>query len=166
MARPVLLLALLGGATVLLAPAVKAHGIQSTLEYLPSFGTAASTGSLELQSSFSSGVPARDAAVRLMPPDGGKAIDLGHTGPDGRLSFRLPPTARAGWEIQVDAGPGHRDYLEPADAENAPSAGGNHAQENDSMLPPRSWPGRLTGALAGTALVGGLGLAASLRRRS
>jgi nickel transport protein len=161
MARPVLLLALLGGATLLAASAASAHGIQSTLEYLPSSGTAASSGSLELQSSFSSGVPARDAAVRLMPPDGGKAIELGHTGPDGRLTFTLPPTARSGWEIQVDAGPGHRDYLEPADAGNVPAA--THASQPSQH---RRWPSLPMGALTGIALVGGVGLVTRLRRRS
>jgi nickel transport protein len=165
MARPVLLLALLGGASLLAAPAVSAHGIQSTLEYLPSSGTAASSGSLELQSSFSTGVPARDAAVRLMPPDGGKAIELGHTGPDGRLTFTLPSTARTGWEIQVDAGPGHRDYLEPADAGNAP-AGGSSTTHASQPHHHRSWPSLRMGALTGIALVGGVGLVARLRRRS
>lgn len=161
MARTVLLLALLGGAAILAAPALKAHGIQSTLDYLPFSGSSSGGGTMELQSSFSTGLPARDAAVRLLPPDGAKAIELGHTGPDGRLTFTLPPTASNGWEIQVDAGPGHRDYLAPTDAGVAPASTGvgGHAAK-----PIRHWIRE--GSLTGLALVGGIGLLARRRRRS
>jgi nickel transport protein len=165
MARTVLLLALFGGAAILAAPPVKAHGIQSTLDYLPSSGFSSGAGAMEVQSSFSTGLPARDAAVRLLPPDGGKAIELGHTGPDGRLTFTLPPTASKDWEIQVDAGPGHRDYLAPTDAGGAPvSPGvGGHA-----AAPIRHWigEGALSWPLTGLALVGGIGLLARRRSRS
>lgn len=157
MARPIVLLALLGGAALLVTPAVEAHGIQSTLDYLPTFGGSGRAGSLKLQSSFSNGDPARDAAVRLLPPDGGEAIELGHTGPDGRLTFTLPPTARSGWEIQVDAGPGHRDYLAPSDAEHVSSVEGSASHAGHQLLPPRSW------ALTGLALISGLVVLASRR---
>ncbi len=160
MAHRVVLLALLGG-TGLLAPLpLSAHGIQSTLDYLPSSGTSSRVGRMELQSSFSTGDPARDAVVRLLPADGGAAIELGHTGADGRLSFDLPSAARNGWEIQVDAGPGHRDYLEPTDAVNVPAAGQAHAP-----VQPQFWPGKLTGTLTAFVLIGGIGLATRLRRR-
>ncbi len=166
MSRPLLLLALLGGTALLAVPSAKAHGIQSTLEYLPSFGSSAQAESMEVQSSFSTGVPASDAAVRLVPAGGGPAIELGHTGPDGRLSFTLPPTAQPGWEIQVDAGPGHRDYLEPTDAENLPPGAGSNAHAAQPSHQRMSMPGLLSGALTGIALMGGVGLAARLRRRS
>lgn len=96
---------LIAAATMALAPgAVRAHGIQSSLER---FGGLKA----QLESNFSSGVPASHAEVRLVPP-GGHPIALGRTDDHGRLSFRLPVQANADWEIQVDAGPGHRDYLE------------------------------------------------------
>ncbi len=165
MARTVLLQALLGVAAILAAPAVRAHGIQSTLQYLPFSGSSSGAGKMEVQSSFSTGLPAQDAAVRLLSPDGGTAIELGHTGPDGRLSFTLPPTASKEWEIQVDAGPGHRDYLAPTDAGDTPasSGAGGHATE---PIRHRIWRSSLPGPLAGLALVGGIGLLARQRRRS
>lgn len=96
-------LALLG------TPGAHAHGIQSTLERL---GSLTSRSPYQLESKFSSGVPAREASVRMVSPDGATALELGRTDADGRLTFPLPAQARADWELQVDAGPGHRDYLE------------------------------------------------------
>ena len=111
MSRFPLLPGLLAAGALLLAPGgARAHGIQSSLERFGGLNA-------QLESSFSSGDPARDAEVRLVPPGGGAPIALGQTDSQGRLSFRLPPQATADWEIQVDAGPGHRDYLE------VPSAG-------------------------------------------
>jgi nickel transport protein len=66
---------------------------------------------LQLQSRFSSGEPAQSATVRLVPPQG-EAIVLGQTNAEGQLRFQLPRQAGSDWELQVDAGPGHRDYLE------------------------------------------------------
>jgi nickel transport protein len=97
------ILALLG------APAARAHGIESTLERL---GSLSSSNPYQLESRFSSGLPARDAAVRLVSPDGDTAVELGRTNAEGQLTFALPDKAKADWELQVDAGPGHRDYLE------------------------------------------------------
>jgi nickel transport protein len=37
---------------------------------------------------------------------------MGRTDAQGRLRFELPGELSDGWELQVDAGPGHRDYLE------------------------------------------------------
>ncbi len=96
-------LALLG------APSVHAHGIESTLERL---GSLTASSPYQLESKFSSGLPARDAAVTMVSPDGAAAVELGHTNAEGQLTFRLPAQARADWEVQVDAGPGHRDYVE------------------------------------------------------
>ncbi len=66
---------------------------------------------LQLESRFSSGEPAQSATVRLVPPQG-EAIVLGQTNAEGQLRFQLPRQAGSDWELQVDAGPGHRDYLE------------------------------------------------------
>lgn len=108
-----LLPVLLGAGGLLLIPGgVRAHGIESSLERLGSL-------SAGLESRFSSGLPASDAAVRLVPAGGGTPIELGHTDAQGRLSFILPARASADWEILVDAGAGHRDYLELREAEPA-----------------------------------------------
>jgi nickel transport protein len=65
------------------------------------------------------------AAVRLAPPDGRTPINLGRTDASGSLTFTLPSQAHANWELQVDGGPGHRDYLElPGVTAQARPAGG------------------------------------------
>lgn len=144
MTRSSLLPVLLAAAALLSAPgAARAHGIQSSLER---FGGL----SAQLESSFSSGVPARDAEVRLVPPAGGAPIALGHTDNQGRLRFRLPPQASADWEIQVDAGPGHRDYLEVPPSSNAKAAGVSSSE------------GPLRGALSHTLAYSALGLSGLL----
>lgn len=102
---------LLGGCTLafLGTPVVHAHGIESTLERL---GRSTLRSPYQLESRFSTGLPARDAAVRMVSPTGDTSVELGHTNGDGQLTFTLPSQARADWEVQVDAGPGHRDYVE------------------------------------------------------
>lgn len=50
--------------------------------------------------------------MRLVSPDGQASLELGHTDAEGQLTFNLPAQAKADWEVQVDAGPGHRDYIE------------------------------------------------------
>ncbi len=112
------------GFALLCAPGARAHGIQSTLERLGSF---TSSSPYQLESRFSSGVPARDAAVRMVSPDGVDSVELGHTNNEGQLTFRLPAQARADWEVQVDAGPGHRDYMELPSSASA-------TQHSDSAL--------------------------------
>lgn len=91
------------------APAVRAHGIETNLERV---GGLLSNSPYQLESRFSTGLPAHDAAVRVVSPDGTASVALGHTNAEGQLTFQLPAQARADWEVQVDAGPGHRDYLE------------------------------------------------------
>ncbi|MFN7900688.1 MAG: hypothetical protein ACK5N0_13680 [Synechococcaceae cyanobacterium] len=145
----------------------RAHGIQSTLEPLRQAAAAAGPNpqgpALELSSAFSSGVPASDAAVKLVSPDGASSIPLGRTDAAGRLAFNLPGGSHAGWEVMVDAGPGHRDYLE------LPSAGGpSHA--NSQPLPSLWHDLRAASPLAGLTLLGllavsGLGLSRRPRRR-
>ena len=51
------------------------------------------------------------SVVRLVPPHG-QPLELGRTDGQGQLSFALPKGANGSWELQVDGGPGHRDYLE------------------------------------------------------
>jgi len=94
---------------LLLAPAAGAHGIESTLERL---GRLTANSPYQLETRFSSGVPTQDAAVRMVSPTGDASVELGHTNAQGQLTFTLPAQARADWEVQVDAGPGHRDYVE------------------------------------------------------
>jgi nickel transport protein len=91
---------------LLLAPGlVRAHGIQSTVTHV--HGAA---DQLLLSSAFSSGMPTTNASVRLLTP-GGQSVDLGRTDAHGQLAFALPEGANGAWELQVDGGPGHRDYL-------------------------------------------------------
>ena len=116
--KPLLFSGLVGLVGLGLAPAqVRAHAIESSLERLTSL-----TDSLRLESQFSSGEPAGDAAVRLVPLDGGSPIELGRTDAAGTIVFTLPPQASRQWEVQVDGGPGHRDYLELPEPEATPSA--------------------------------------------
>ncbi len=128
--KPLLFTGLVGLAAVVVAPnQVHAHAIESSLERLTSLNASmnrsAATPSpetLRLQSQFSAGQPASDAVVRIVPPDGGTPIELGRTGADGSIVFTLPPQASRQWEVQVDAGPGHRDYLELPEPETTPGA--------------------------------------------
>ena len=92
--------ALLGSAS----PA-EAHAIESSITRVASLNNG-----LMVRSQFSSGLPTADAKVRLIAP-GGEAIELGRTDGQGQLSFALPKGATGDWEVQVDGGPGHRDYL-------------------------------------------------------
>ncbi|WP_216904792.1 hypothetical protein [Synechococcus sp. CCY 9618] len=168
MIRSIHLQALCGGAAMALfsallpAPA-RAHGIQSTLERFASLESAGRDERLELRSSFSSGVPASDAHVRLLPAGGGSPVELGITGADGRLAFVLPARALEGGEIQVDAGPGHRDYLEVSDLEPASpgQAPATHVPVEGRQQP---WTGHASAALILIGLVSGAGLFSRLRR--
>jgi nickel transport protein len=118
MRRP-LLPVLLGAATLVLAPGLaRAHAIQTDLTVVGASHShleasiPAAGSKLELASHFSTGLPARDASVRLIPAQGGTPIELGHTNADGRLAFALPAGTSRDSEIQVDAGAGHRDWIE------------------------------------------------------
>lgn len=161
------LLPALIGLTTLVASAgpLRAHGIESSLEsltrlteaHLPASSTPAGRAPrLQLASHFSSGLPASDALVSLVPPGGGEGISVGRTDASGRLSFALPSGIAPDWEIRVDAGPGHRDYLE------LPGAKGpaHQAQTPLSRLQPVGWV-----PLLGLGLLGGAGCALRRRRR-
>ena len=97
----VLLSSVLHGAV--LAPA-KAHQIESALHYLD--------GDLQLSSSFSNGEPTQGAIVRLLNADGTPGQELGRTDTQGRLGIDLSSVGNGTVDLQVDGGPGHRDYLE------------------------------------------------------
>jgi len=174
------LLALIGFAGLLIAPGMaQAHGIESNLERLGGLsdrvdfsrtdfsrttsGSRAPASRLQLESHFSSGMPASEAAVRLVPPNGGTPIEVGRTDTRGQLTFALPAQAGSDWEIQVDAGPGHRDYLELPGSEKtitAPRAG--------TLLPMAGsyasrWP--ILSPLVMFGLIGSVGALQLWRRR-
>jgi len=88
------------------------------------------------------------AAVLLSP--GGQTLELGHTDSQGQLAFALPKGASGAWELQVDGGPGHRDYLA------MPVQGG---QAQLDQISEHDHPPLGSGWLAG---LGGLGAAAML----
>ena len=117
------------------APKGDAHAIESSITRVASLNNG-----LMVSSQFSSGQPTVDAQVRLIPP-GGQAIEIGHTDSRGQLSFALPKGASGDWEVQVDGGPGHRDYL------NVPVQGGKAQLDRISD---RQGPG--VGDLIATAL--------------
>ena len=81
-----------------------AHQIESALHYLD--------GDLQLSSSFSNGEPTQGAVVRLLKADGSPGQELGRTDADGRLVLDLSDLDNGVVDLQVDGGPGHRDYLE------------------------------------------------------
>ena len=89
-----------------LQPSVKAHGVETNFSGLEA------SGLLQLNSHFSSGQPLVNAEVRVQSPDGSKTLKLGHTGSDGSFKAKMPAQANHEWELVVDGGPGHRDYLE------------------------------------------------------
>lgn len=81
----------------------EAHGVESSLRYLE--------GQLELTSSFSTGEPVEGAVVRLLQADGTPGKELGRIDAEGKLEVTLPELADGLVDLQVDGGPGHRDYL-------------------------------------------------------
>lgn len=142
----------LSAAALLLASAapVHSHAIESSLERLSSL-----TDQLVLDSRFGNGEPAADAVVRLIPPRG-TPIEVGRTDASGQLRFRLPQNATATWEVQVDQGPGHRDYLELPTAEASPSGLPARAQARLSSTAPDAAVSGLASLLLGLCAVGGL----------
>ena len=124
-----------------------AHGIESRLSPLRGLSDA-----LLLQSQFSNGEPTRDAVVRLVPPQG-DPLELGRTDQHGQLSFALPKGANGAWELQVDGGPGHRDYLEMPVRQGQPQL---------DRISEHAHPAGPLGGLNLVAGLGGLGAAAML----
>ncbi|WP_172820833.1 hypothetical protein [Cyanobium sp. NIES-981] len=134
---------------------VWAHAIESSLERIT-----AVNDELMLESRFSTGEPADDAVVRLLPP-GGEPIEVGRTDASGRIRFSLPSQAAKDWEVQVDRGPGHRDYLELSETGRTGAALGLRPPLNSRRGVNDPWY-----LLAGLTLIGGgaAGMLA-LRRR-
>jgi len=122
-----------------------AHALDSSLERVAGLNR-----TLELQSQFSSGEPAAGARVSLVAPDGA-SLPLGSTDPHGRLRFTLPAAADAAWEVRVDQGPGHRDYLElpaaPAPASAQASRPGRPLARLGAAVDRAAGPLLLLGAL-------------------
>lgn len=83
---------------------VQAHQIESALRYLD--------GTLELSSNYSNGEPTKGAVVRLLNADGSAGPELGRTDASGKLTLDLSGVDDGVVDVQVDGGPGHRDYLE------------------------------------------------------
>ena len=106
-------------------PPARAHAIESTLVRLQAL-----SNTLQVESHFSTGVPVDGAQVRLVSPDGKDSIALGQTDRSGSLRFQLPSAANSSWELQVDGGGGHRDYLE------LPTATGTGPQALTTPTPP------------------------------
>ena len=134
---------------LLLASAAPAHShaIESSLERISSL-----TDQLVLDSRFGNGEPADGAVVRLVPPNG-EPVEVGRTDASGQLRFQLPSNATSAWELQVDRGPGHRDYLELPGAAPALSTGFNSSRPGQGIRTELALLG-LSGAAG--ALVGAL----------
>ena len=148
-------------ALLLLASAAPAHShaIESSLERLSSL-----TDQLVLDSRFGNGEPADDAVVRLVPPNG-EPIELGRTDARGQLRFQLPSNATSAWELQVDRGPGHRDYLELPGAAPALSTGFNSSRPGQGIRTEQGMGASHGLALLGlSAAAGALGGVLSWRR--
>jgi nickel transport protein len=134
------------------ATPTRAHGIESSLERL----SLLKSDTFQLESRFSSGEPAQSATVRVVSPQG-DAIEVGQTNGEGQLRFQLPRQAGSDWEVQVDAGPGHRDYLEL-------DSGAQSTAPARRLTQPQRWLDQRTHLLVG--LTGaGLGAAGLLRLR-
>lgn len=112
--------------------AARAHAIESSVVRLQAL-----RDTLELQTHFSTGVPVEGAAVRLRSADGRHTLALGRTDSRGALRFQLPAAAGPDWELQVDGGAGHRDYLELPSAPGPQALHPNGPQPVDAR---DAWP--------------------------
>ncbi|WP_259702858.1 MULTISPECIES: hypothetical protein [Synechococcales] len=122
----------------------RAHAIESSLDRLQSL-----RDGLVLESRFSTGEPVVGAKVRLVPPGGGEGVELGQMDASGRLAFNLPKYADGTWEVQVDGGPGHRDFLDLPVSKGKPQI--DQVSEGPLSPPPTS------PILRHLLLLGGLG---------
>lgn len=128
-----------------------AHAIESSLERVASLNN-----QLLLETHFGNGEPADAAVVRLIPPVGAPIV-VGLTDARGRLQFRVPSQARPDWEVQVDRGSGHRDYLELPPATSG-------AQAHRVAPPLRAWLDPASAGV-GVGLIGLCSLGLLLKRR-
>ena len=93
-------------AVALLGPARGfAHAVQTDV------GSLLPSGLINLRTSFSSGEPLAHAPVRLESHDGSRSIALGETDAEGRFTGELPALDSDAWDVVIDGGIGHRDYL-------------------------------------------------------
>jgi cysteine desulfuration protein SufE len=168
-------LPLLFAAALVLGPqVVRAHGIETDL-IAPGAAdhSHAASGSYQLHSAFSSGEPARNAAVRLLARAGAEPIELGRTDTEGRLAFVLPVHAGPDAEIQVDAGAGHRDWIAVSESSGSTPVDGRWSDQwsggggEPAPLPPLNDPSRMasTGSTALDRIVERLGSATDPKRR-
>lgn len=124
-------------AVVSAGPAM-AHGLESSLERVTELNR---TFSLTCQ--FSTGVPAAGAAVTVVAP-AGQTLALGRTDAGGHLRFQLPAQVDASWEVRVDQGPGHWDYIElPGDASDRRSTRSSAGLNPFRPLASLAWGGAL-----------------------
>lgn len=129
-----------------------AHAIESTINYMD--------GELQLHSSFSTGDAAAGATVRLLQADGTPGEELGQMDANGVLTLTLPALKQGILDVQIDGGPGHRDYLSLPMHEGVVQIDAVSQGENAS---PR-WLALLGGAGAGAGLYGGTVLVGRVRR--
>ena len=130
------------GLSLSTADLARAHAIESTLTYL--------NGDLQLRSNFSTGSPAAGAVVRLLKADGSKGAELGQMDANGTLQLALPVVRQGTLDIQIDGGPGHRDYL-ALPIEQGQVQLDAVSQDNSTAAP---WLALLGGSGAGLGLYG------------
>ncbi|MGC6483969.1 MAG: hypothetical protein ACON4T_10480 [Synechococcus sp.] len=125
-----------------------AHALESSLRYI--------NGELQLSSNFSTGDAAAGATVRLLQADGSPGKELGQMDSNGMLTLALPAVKQGILDVQIDGGPGHRDYL------SLPMDGGvvqlDAVSQEERMhlgwLAVLGAAGATTGLYSGTVLVG------------
>tara|TARA_B100001964_G_scaffold7429_1_gene8000 strand:- start:388 stop:903 length:516 start_codon:yes stop_codon:yes gene_type:complete len=101
--QPLFLLIASGSLGLVQGQPAQAHAIESTLTYL--------NGNLELSSQFSTGTPVEGAVVRVLDANGKPGKELGRMDQQGTISLTLPSMQDGTLDLQIDGGPGHRDYL-------------------------------------------------------
>jgi len=129
-----------------------AHAIESTINYLD--------GELQLHSSFSTGDAAAGATVRLLQADGSPGEELGQMDANGVLSLTLPALQQGVVDVQIDGGPGQRDYLSLPMREGVVQI--DAVSQGETASP--GWLALLGGAGAGAGLYGGTVLVGRVRR--
>ncbi len=81
----------------------KAHSIQSEVTF--------ENGKVRLSSRFSNGEPVEGAVISILNQESLPVIELGQTNHLGNLILNLPYLDSGKINVQIDGGPGHRDYL-------------------------------------------------------
>ncbi len=120
----------------LAAGPARAHALESSLERVAELNR-----TYALSSQFSTGTPAADAVVTLVAP-AGQTVAVGRTDAGGQLRFQLPEEVDGSWEVRVDQGPGHRDYLElPGGAAERRSTLSSVGRERFRPLTSLAWGG-------------------------